>query len=86
MPSLRGGNGARAGSANRSGKTELLDLEYRCHFIGVSGVVEGVRLFSSPDDAAAAMEALEQVRERAGSKCVELWKDDRFVARYPAAS
>jgi hypothetical protein len=72
--------------ANCSAKTELRDLEYRCHFIGISGVIEGLRIFSSPDDAAAALEALEQLRERAGSKCVELWKDDRFIARYPAAS
>ena len=72
--------------ANRSAKTELRDLEYRCHFIGGAGVIEGLRLFSSPDDAAAAREAIEQLRERTGSTCVELWKDNHFIARYPAAS
>jgi hypothetical protein len=61
---------------------ELRDLEYRCHFIGDSGVIEGILLFSSPDDATATLEAQEQLRERAGSKCVELWKDDHFIARY----
>ena len=73
-------------AANRSEKTEIRDLAYRCHFIGISGVIEELRLFASPDDAAAALEAIEQLRERAGSRCVELWKDDRFIARYPAAS
>jgi hypothetical protein len=72
--------------ANRSAQTEFRDLEYCCHFIGSSGVVEGLRLFSSPNDAAAALEAIEQLRERAGSKSVELWKDDRLVARYSTAS
>jgi hypothetical protein len=72
--------------ASRSAKTEIPDLEYRCHFIGTSGVVEGLRLFSSPDDAAAALEAIEQLRERAGYQYVELWKGDRFIARYSAVS
>jgi hypothetical protein len=71
--------------ANRTSETEFRDLDYRCHFIGVSGVIEGLRLFSSPDDTAAELEALEQLRERAGSQCVELWKNDRFIARYSAA-
>ena len=70
--------------ARRAAKTEIRNLEYRCHFIGVSGVIEGVRLFSSADDAAAALEALEQLRKRVGSRCVELWKDNRFIARYSA--
>ena len=71
--------------ANRSAKTELRDLEYRCHFIGSSGVVEAIRLFSSPDDAAAKREAIEQLRERVGSKSVELWKDDRLIGTYSSA-
>jgi hypothetical protein len=71
--------------ANRSAKTELRDLEYRCHFIGNSGVVEGIRLFSSPDDATAELEAIEHLRERVGSKSVELWKDNRLIGTYSSA-
>ena len=48
------------------------DLEYRCHFIGSKGVVEGLRLFSASDDEAATREAREQLRERASSQSVEL--------------
>jgi hypothetical protein len=68
--------------ANGSAQVELPDLEYRCHFIGSGGVIEGLRLFSSPDDAAAALEAIEQLRDRSGSKCVELWKDNHLIATY----
>lgn len=70
---------------NRPAEGELPDLEYCCRFIGTSGVIEGLRLFSSSDDAAAEQEALEQLRQRSGSGCVELWKNDRLVARYSAA-
>jgi hypothetical protein len=70
---------------NHSAQTELRDLEYRCHFIDSNGVLEGLRLFSSPNDAATALETLEQLRERAGSKCVELWKHDRLIATYSNA-
>ena len=38
--------------AKRSTMSEIRDLDYRCHFIGSSGVVEAIRLFSSPDDDA----------------------------------
>jgi hypothetical protein len=69
--------------ANGLAQTEIHDLECRCHFIGIDGVVDGIRLFSSPDDATAALEAVEQLRERAGGTCVELWKNDRLLARYP---
>ena len=30
--------------------SEPFDLEYRCHFIGRPGVIEGLQLFSAPDD------------------------------------
>ena len=58
------------------------DLEYRCHFIGPRGDIRGVCLFSSCDDASAALAALEELRMRAGPMSVELWKGQRLVARY----
>jgi hypothetical protein len=70
---------------NSSAWTEFHDLEYRCHFIGASGVVDGVRLFSSADDATAGLEAVEHLRERAGAKCVELWKDGCLIGTYLSA-
>ena len=63
---------------------EPADLEYRSHFIGRSGVIEGLQLFSAPDDEAAARDAREQLRERASSRAVELWKRNRLIARYPS--
>jgi hypothetical protein len=61
------------------------DLEYSCHFIGMSGVIEGVYLFSSPDEAAATLEAVKQLRMRSNSGSVELWKAQRLIGRYPTA-
>ena len=58
------------------------DLEYRCHFIGPSGDIKGVCLFSSCDDASAALAALEELRMRPGPMSVELWKGQRLIARY----
>ena len=58
------------------------DLEYRSHFIGSSGVIEGLQLFSARDDEAAAQDAREQLRERTNSRSVELWKRKRLIARY----
>jgi hypothetical protein len=60
-------------------RTEAPDLEYRCHFIGPSGVIEGVHLFSSPDDASAALTAMEQLHLRARAMSVELWKGNRLI-------
>ena len=58
------------------------DLEYRCHFIGPTGDIKGVCLFSSCDDASAALAALEELCTRAGAMGVELWKGQRLIARY----
>lgn len=58
------------------------DLAYCCHFIGSSGVVEGVHLFSSPDDASAALAAKEQLHLRGRAMSVQLWKGKRLIARY----
>jgi hypothetical protein len=62
--------------------TEFRDLDYCCRFLNRSGTVEGIRLFSSPSDAAARREAIEQLRERGSSTNVELWKHDRLLDRY----
>jgi hypothetical protein len=58
------------------------DLEYRCHFIGARGIIEGVLLFSCSDDASAALAAMAQLHERAGTVGVELWKGTRLIVRY----
>lgn len=70
--------------AKRSAQTDI--REYCCHFLSSNGDLEAQQLFSSPSDAAAALEAIEQLRERANSKCVELWKDRRLIVRYPTES
>lgn len=69
--------------SERAIEARCCDLEYCCHFIGMSGVVEGVRLFSSPNDAAATLEAMMQLRMRADIRSVELWKAQRLIGRYP---
>jgi hypothetical protein len=58
------------------------DLDYRCHFIGPSGIVEGVLLFSAGNDASAALMAMEQLGLRARAMSVELWKGQRLIVRY----
>jgi hypothetical protein len=58
------------------------DLEYRCHFIGPRGVIEGVFLFSCSDDASAALTAMAQLDERSRAVSVALWKGTRLVVQY----
>ena len=68
--------------SERTRDTARCDLDYRCHFVGPSGVVEGVHLFSSPDDATATLEAMAQLRIRTRAISVELWKADRLLVRH----
>jgi hypothetical protein len=67
---------------NRPAETEIRDLEYSCRFLDRSGDLEAVSFFSSPNDAAAAQEAILQLRDRAKSGPVELWKNDCLLGRY----
>jgi hypothetical protein len=73
-------------SSEQAIEARYRDLEYRCDFIGMNGVIEGVHLFSSADDAAAAFEAMKQLRARAHSRSVELWKGQRLIGRYSKPS